>query len=124
MKIDHIGIYAHNTDVLANWYRDVLKMRITRKLEKEGRPPVYFLKGESEVQIEILPASSRELRRELTDPGYSHIALIVDNFEATVQYFQEKGVQIEGIRTTSSGWTIGYFRDIEGNYIEIVYRPL
>ncbi|MEM3434165.1 MAG: VOC family protein [Candidatus Methanomethyliaceae archaeon] len=123
MRIEHIGIYAHDTEALAKWYENVLRMKVIRKLEKEGRPPIFFLKGESETELEILPASQKQLTRELSDPGYSHLGIVVSNFEETSNYLQEKGVQVEGIRTTTNGWTIGYFTDPEGNRLEIVYRP-
>jgi catechol 2,3-dioxygenase-like lactoylglutathione lyase family enzyme len=123
MRIEHIGIYAHDTEALSKWYENVLKMRVVRKLEKEGRPPIFFLKGESETELEILPASQKEFTRELSDPGYSHLGIVVENFEEVVQYLQDRGVKVEGVRTTTNGWTIGYFTDPEGNRLEIVYRP-
>jgi glyoxylase I family protein len=124
MRIEHIGIYARDIETLAQWYVNVLGMKIICKLERKDRLPVYFLKSESETELELLPTSTKLLQRELGDPGYSHICIVVDNFEKAIQSLREKGIKIEGVRTTSSGgWTTGYFTDPEGNYLEILYRP-
>jgi len=123
MRLEHIGIYAHDTDALREWYENVLGMKMIRKLEKEGRPPIFFLAGEGGLKLEILPSSSREIRRELSDPGYSHLGIAVDDFEATARSLSAKGINLHDVRTTSTGWTIGYFEDPEGNRLEIVYRP-
>jgi catechol 2,3-dioxygenase-like lactoylglutathione lyase family enzyme len=123
MNAEHIGIYARDTVALSRWYLDKLGFKVVRTLEKEGRPPIYFLKGEKGLVIEILPTTSSLVTRELSDPGYSHIGLIVEDFEQAASSLQSKGVSVYDVRTTSNGWTIGYFKDPEGNQLEIVYRP-
>jgi len=123
MKIDHIGIFAHNTKLLASWYESVLGMKIVQTLLKEGRPPIYFLRGEEEIEVEILPSSLKRLKRKLNDPGCSHLAILVKDFEKSAKSLREKGIDLHDIRTTSHGWTVGYFQDLEGNDLELVYRP-
>ena len=81
------------------------------------------MKGENGVVIEILPTSSSQQKRELSDPGYSHIGIVVEDFERATSTLQSKGIEPQDVRTTSNGWTIGYFEDPEGNRLEIVYRP-
>ena len=108
---------------LAKWYIETLGFEVVRTLEKEGRPPIYFLKGSQGLVIEILPTGAVRPVRELSDPGYSHIGLIVEDFDQTASALQSKGVSLFNVRQTSNGWTIGYFDDPEGNRLEIVYRP-
>ena len=123
MNAEHIGIYATDTTQLSQWYIDVLGFKIVRTLEKEGRPPIFFLEAEEGLSIEILPTKSPRSERQLSDPGYSHIGLIVDDFDEVVASLQDKGISVQDIRTTTNGWTIGYFNDPEGNRLEMVYRP-
>jgi catechol 2,3-dioxygenase-like lactoylglutathione lyase family enzyme len=123
MKVEHLGIYATDPEGLSRWYRERLDFSVVRKLEKEGRPPIYFLKGEAGWEIEILPSPSSPHKRELTDPGYSHIGLVVEDFDQTAAFLQSKGISLHDVRETSIGWKIGYFEDPEGNRLEIVYRP-
>lgn len=125
MKIvpEHVGIYAKDVEVMKNWYCDVLRLKIIRKVEKAGRPPIYFLASdEGGLVIEMLPTTSDRKERDLMDPGYSHIALEIDNFDEVESYLKSRGIELFGVRMTSVGWKIGYFKDPEGNILEIVQR--
>ena len=123
MNAEHIGIYAADSVSLSKWYVDKLGFKVIRTLEKEGRPPIYFIQGESGAVIEILPTTMDKSERELSAPGFSHMGLVVDDFEKTELILQEEGIMMDDVRKTSNGWTIGYFKDPEGNQLELVYRP-
>lgn len=122
MRLEHFGIYANDTTLLADWYADVLGFRVVRTLAKEGRPPIFFLAADEGGEIEILPTQEDHLNRSLTQGGFSHLGLIIDDFEAMQSRLSRKGIQLEGVRDTSNGWRIGYFQDPEGNTIELVRR--
>jgi len=122
VHIEHFGLYAHDTQSLAKWYQDVLGFRVVRTLEKEGRPPIFFLTADEGGQIEILPTNEPHAERSLNQGGFSHIGLIIEDFEALETSLKGRGIELEGVRDTSNGWRIGYFRDPEGNTIELVRR--
>lgn len=122
MNIEHIGIYAKDSDGLAKWYAKSLRLDEVRRIEKDGRPPVVFLKGTSEVVVEILPTSESAVARELSTPGFTHLGIVVDDLDAEQARLAELGVDMWGIRSTSNGWKIGYFRDPEGNTLELIQR--
>lgn len=122
MKLEHFGIYAHDTKALADWYRNTLGFSVVRTLEKEGRPPIYFLAADEGGEIEILPTQEAHADRTLNHGGFSHLGLIIDDFEETEAYLNGKGIRLEGVRNTSNGWKIGYLQDPEGNMIELVRR--
>ena len=123
LEIEHIGIYAHNPKELSDWYCRTLGLSVVRKLEKAGRPPIFFLRASKGAQIEILPTTkSSSCERELSDPGYSHLGIIVQNVDAVRQFLRKRGIDMWGVRTTSNGWTIGYCYDPEGNTIEFIKR--
>jgi catechol 2,3-dioxygenase-like lactoylglutathione lyase family enzyme len=122
MKLEHFGLYAQDTKALADWYIDTLGFHVVRTLEKEGRPPIYFLSAQQGGEIEILPTQEPHAKRSLNQGGFSHIGLIVDDFSAVEASLAAKEVRLEGVRETSNGWKIGYFDDPEGNTIELVCR--
>ena len=122
MRLEHFGIYARDTEALANWYVNTLGFRVVRTLEKEGRPPIYFLAAEGDSEIEILPTQEAHAKRTLNQGGFSHLGLIIDDFEETEAYLNSQGIRLEGVRDTSNGWKIGYLQDPEGNVIELVRR--
>lgn len=123
MHAEHIGLFASDPVALAEWYIGALDFTVIRTLEKEGRPPIYFLKGDRGLVLEILPTNAQRSARELSDPGFSHIGIIVDDFDQAASSLQSKGITLFDVRQTSNGWTIGYFDDPEGNRLEIVCRP-
>lgn len=123
MRLEHFGLYAHDPEALARWYAKSVGLRIVRCLEKEGRPPVYFLAGAGDAEIEILPTQEARIDRDLTSPGFSHLGFVVEDFDAEQRRLAAEGIPLRGVRETSNGWKIGYFEDPEGNRIEIVHRP-
>jgi catechol 2,3-dioxygenase-like lactoylglutathione lyase family enzyme len=122
VKLEHIGVYAQDTQALAEWYASTLGFHVVRTLEKEGRPPIYFLAADEGGEIEILPTEEPHATRSLNQGGFSHIGLVIDDFEATESRLDGKGIRLDGVRETSNGWKIGYFQDPEGNTIELIRR--
>lgn len=122
MRIEHFGIYSPDPKALADWYIHTLGFRVVRTLEKEGRPPIFFLAASGGGEIEILPTDQPHVERTLNQGGFSHIGLIVDDFDAVAAKLNERGVQLAGVRATSNGWKIGYAEDLDGNTVEFVRR--
>jgi len=122
MNIEHVGIYANDSAELSGWYADVLQMTEIRRIEKEGRPPVVFLQGEAGAVVEILPTDAGPVERDLSCPGFTHLGIAVDDLDAEQARLAGFGVEMWGIRATSNGWRIGYFRDPEGNVLELIQR--
>jgi catechol 2,3-dioxygenase-like lactoylglutathione lyase family enzyme len=123
MNAEHIGLYSEDPLNLSKWYVDTLGFSVVRTLEKEGRPPIFFLRGESGLVIEILPTDAPRVNRDLNSPGYSHIGLAVNDFDQASSSLTAQGISLYNVRKTSNGWTIGYMNDPEGNLLELVYRP-
>jgi len=123
MNIEHIGIYAQDSVALAGWYANTLDLQEVRRIERgEGKSPVVFLQGTSGAVVEILPTDSQKRPRELNSPGFTHLGIVIEDFDAQVARLAALGIDVNGVRSTSNGWTIGYFNDPEGNILELVQR--
>ncbi len=123
MNVEHIGLYAGDSEALADWYRETLGLRVVGRIEKPGRPPVVFLQGAEGAVLEILPtAVGPSPSVEVDRRGFTHLGLPVVDFEKEKTRLAERGVDVWGVRSTSNGWMIGYFRDPEGNVLELVQR--
>ena len=122
MNVEHIGIYARDSAALAEWYTRVLDLSEIRRIERHGMPPVVFLQGEGGAVVEILPTDVEGATRDLKCPGYTHLGIAVDDLAAEQERLGAHGVEVSGVRTTSNGWTIGYFQDPEGNVLELIQR--
>lgn len=123
MNVEHIGLYAGDSASLARWYEDVLGMRVVNRIEKSDRPPIVFLQGATGAVLEILPtAAGPSANGEVDRRGFTHLGLPVADFEAETARLAAHGVEVWGVRATSNGWKIGYFRDPEGNVLELIRR--
>lgn len=122
MNVEHIGVYANDSAALGAWYAEALQMREIDRIGKEGRPPVVFLQGEQGAVVEILPTDAAREGRDLKSPGFTHLGIPVDDMEGEIERLAGLGVEVWGVRSTSNGWTIGYFHDPEGNILELIQR--
>ena len=114
----HIGIYAYDVEALKDWYCRILDFQMVHCLLKADRPPIYFLRKD-DLLLELLPTREARQNRMLTAPGISHVAFRVEDFNSVLASLEANGITVENVRSTSNGWNIGYFRDIENNWIEI-----
>jgi len=122
MYVEHVGVYARDSAALAAWYARILGLKEIRRVERGDRPPVVFLGGERGTVVEILPTDAEPAERDLSSPGFTHLGVVVDDLDAQRERLSGLGVEVWGVRSTSNGWKIGYFRDPEGNTLELVQR--
>ena len=120
--IEHMAIAAKDTAALARWYQDRLGFTVAYDNKKD--PPTIFVRlGEGSL-LEIIPASQEPRReRKTSDPGMSHFAISVQDFEAVQADLTAKGIEVRDIREASRGVKVGFFEDPEGNLVQVIYRP-
>lgn len=114
----HVGIYSQNVELLKNWYCNTFDFECIHQLLKTGRSPIFFLRKD-ELVLEILPSSESAIKRSLKAQGLSHLAFRVESFAEAKSFLEKHNIFIENERLTSNSWKIGYFQDLEGNWIEI-----
>ena len=122
--IEHIGLAAQNTTALKDWYVSVLGAELVYTDSKT--PPAYFLKLPGGPLIEIY--ASRNGLAETGDnslAGWRHLALRVDSLEEARAALAKHGVNFsEAIKPAGGGGRILFFRDVEGNLLHLVERPM
>lgn len=120
--LEHVAICAENTEALAKWYCDVLGFEECYRNTKE--PPTFFVKQPGGSMLEIMPAKGARPARQDADAGLAHLAVGVTDFDAAYAALQQKGVHFTGEpKDASGGVKVVFFTDIEGNLIQIIYRP-
>ncbi len=120
--IEHIAIVAADPAPLARWYCDTLGFEIANASE-ENR--TYFLRLPEGGILEILPSNDRApVDHAGDDAGIRHIALTVEDFPAAYQVLEDRGVTFVGPSHASpTGTRFDFFPDLEGNLLQLVYRP-
>ena len=130
--LDHVAIAADDTQALVKWYQRMLGLVIVAQTEPQkpsGQrtylvgPPV----GDGltcGMMLEIMPRNEHVRRpRDSHDPGISHIAWRVDDFDAAYAHLSASGVGFVGavVQAVGGGRLIS-FVDCEGNLMQIVER--
>jgi catechol 2,3-dioxygenase-like lactoylglutathione lyase family enzyme len=122
-SVEHMAIAAKDTAGLARWYVDTLGFEVVT----DGGPKGIWFIGPpgTGATIEIIPASEAPMaERARNDPGWSHLAFTVADFQATHRALVEKGIQFQGEpRQQGDGSWIAFFPDRDGNILQIVQRP-
>ncbi|WP_207507664.1 VOC family protein [Telluribacter humicola] len=119
--IDHPAVAAENVEKLANWYCEVLGYEL---LFKDPRP-IWLLKAEDGSILEILPVDGnpRPVRTNLT-PGWSHVALKVDDIEAAIAHLDAHQIKWSSVLSPATGGgKVRTFFDPENNVLQLVERP-
>lgn len=118
--IDHPAIAVGDVDEIAQWYCSVLGF------EKEYRnnDPVWILRAPDGTLLEVLPEDDtpRPVRTTWT-PGWSHLALRVDDIDQAIAHLDNRNVNWLGEKMEAiGGGKVRSFSDPEGNMLQIVER--
>ncbi|MDF9797495.1 glyoxylase I family protein [Catalinimonas alkaloidigena] len=119
-SIDHPAVAAQDVDKLADWYCNVLGYEKYYRDDK----PVWMLKAPDASLIEIMPIDEtpRPARTTWT-PGWSHLALRVNNIDQAIQELDKHHVQWMGEMVEAiGGGKVRSFQDPEGNMLQVVER--
>ena len=86
LGIDHPAVAADDVEILSDWYCEVLGYeKWFRHRNVEPLKPVWMLKAPDGTLLEIMPKDDtlRQSRTTWT-PGWSHLALRVENIEEAI----------------------------------------
>jgi catechol 2,3-dioxygenase-like lactoylglutathione lyase family enzyme len=135
-RLDHLAIAAADTTALVAWYERVLGLVV--HLEREPKAPqtqkVYFIgppvdgAGTAGVRqgmmIEVMPRNDTPRHeRNSHEPGLSHAAWAVSDFDRVMTHLKECGVKLLGETIQAmGGGRLQSFLDCEGNMMQIVER--
>ena len=121
--IEHIGIAAKDSKRLTDWY---VKTFGTKVVYDNGKG-TYFVAFENGDMIEIISAESLGVEIEEKTAGIRHIAIAVDkeDFDEVVETLKaDVGVEeVHDVSENAKGIKTYWFRDIEGNFMHLIYRP-
>jgi glyoxylase I family protein len=120
LGIDHPALAADDVEKLADWYCEMFGYEKWFKHPK----PVWMLKAPDNTLLEIMP-KDETLRQNRTTwtPGWSHLALRVENIEEAIAFLDTKGITWGGeVINAIGGGKVRNAFDGEGNMIQILER--
>jgi glyoxylase I family protein len=120
LGIDHPAVAADDVEKLSDWYCEMLGYEKWFRHDK----PVWMLKAPDNTLLEIMPKDDtlRQSRTTWT-PGWSHLALRVENIEEAIAFLDTKGIIWGGeVINAIGGGKVRNAFDGEGNMIQILQR--
>ena len=120
--IDHPAIAVADVDKMADWYCEVLGYKKYYRHEK----PVWMLLAPDHTLLEIMPIDDTPRPGRTTwTPGWSHLALRVNNMEQAMAHLDAHNVTWTSDLTEAiGGGRVRAFADPEGNMLQIVEREI
>jgi len=119
--VDHVAIAAHDPRALAQWYCDLLGLRVL--FENGQEPPTFLVGGEMGALVEIMPDNgSVPVQHQPYDPGIRHIAFRVRDFAAALAALEGRVLGLTPPVPAAGGGQVAFFHDPEGNLVQVVSR--
>lgn len=118
--IDHPAVAAENVEALADWYCTVFGYEKWFHHPK----PVWMLRAPDGTLLEVMPRDETPRPERTTwTPGWSHLALRVENLADAIRFLDEKGVVWDGeIVEAIGGGKVRNLFDPDGNRLQILQR--
>ena len=121
--IEHIAIYAKDTKKLSDWYKEMFDGEIVY----DNGKGTYFIAFEDGSMIEFVSAEAERCEDVERSAGIRHIALAVDaesfNEIVAVLKADDKVEEVHDVSENAKGLKTYWFKDIEGNFMHLIYRP-
>ncbi len=122
--IAHLAVVASDIERAVEFYTDTLGFRETLRLHTDHSGTIVFVSLNG-TQLELFGGGRpREPGEDEGKVGYPHIALAVDDVDAEYARLKTQGVEFDMPPTDAeSGIRLAFFRDPDGNRIEIITFP-
>ena len=121
--IEHIGIVSKDTAALKDWYMQVFGGKVVY----DNGKGTYFLAFEDGSMIEFVSAEEDRVLDAERTAGVRHIALGVTSeaFDEIVPVLKsdDRVEEVHDVSENASGLKTYWFRDIDGNFMHLIYRP-
>jgi glyoxylase I family protein len=117
LGLEHTAIASPDPAGLAQWYVDHLGFHINYRYDA-----FFFVKAANGTMLEIIPSEGERVASSPKTPGIRHLAIAVEDFDASHQLLRERGVHFLGEPYTNEGNRLVFFTDRDGNILHLIER--
>ncbi len=121
--IEHVAVVSHNTAELKDWYMEMYGGRVVY----DNGKGTYFLQFPDGSMIEFVMATEDKPSDTEKSAGIRHLAFSVSPkaFEEIVSKLKadRRVEEVHDISENASGLKTYWYKDIEGNFSHLIYRP-
>ena len=121
-SIHHVAILTDNYELSKQFYTEVLGFTIlleTYRAERQSYKLDLLINGKYQVELFSFP-EYKERNSFPESKGLRHLAFAVEDVDASYLFLQEKGVQVQQVRTDEiTGKKFLFFYDPNGQPLEL-----
>jgi len=117
LGLEHTAIASPSPARLADWYVQYLGFRIN--YEYDGN---FFVRAPNGTMLEIIPSEGERAPQKMKDPGIRHLAIAVEDFDASLSDLKNRGVHFLTEPYANQGNRLVFFSDSDGNILHLIQR--
>lgn len=127
MRLDHCCLNVRDMDAAIGFYQKHFGMKLLSRREiPENHAEIAFVGyGEDQMRLELTHWRKWEAADYTDGSTFDHIAIVVDtDLRAMVARLKADGVKVakEPFTLGSTGSTIAFVHDLDGNWVELIER--
>lgn len=124
-RLDHLALVTTDAERAARFYIDLLGFHESGRLPNTPHSGTIVFVSLGGTQVELFgtgdPSAAPAAEKAV---GYKHLALLVEDIDGEYERLKAAGVEFSMVPTTvESGLRIAFFRDPDGNALELMQRP-
>lgn len=124
MKLHHVALTIKDLSISIQFYENNFGFKEVNRFRRDDMGATGCLLQGENIMIELWQFDNYQKgeNTDLSVSGIKHIAFTVEDVESLHKTFMDRGIKCGDIKTGASGGVYFFFKDPDGNDIEI-YKP-
>ncbi|MYF70855.1 MAG: hypothetical protein F4053_10905 [Proteobacteria bacterium] len=116
--VNHVGIAFDDLDAAVEYYTGTLGYPEAFRIENDaGELALVYVQVSQGTFVELQPTN------ENRGPGINHFGVVVDDMDAAIGMWRDRGVDVQDARTSGTNAILSNVFDPNGNRMELLELP-
>ena len=116
--VNHVGIAFDDLDAAVEYYTETLGYPEAFRIENDaGELALVYVQVSQGTFVELQPTN------ENRGPGINHFGVVVDDMDAAIGMWRDRGVEVQDGRQSSTNAILSNIFDPNGNRMELLELP-
>ena len=116
--VNHVGIAFDDLDAAVEYYTETLGYPEAFRIENDaGEVALVYVQVSQGTFVELQPTN------ENRGPGINHFGVVVDDMDAAISMWRDRGVEVQDARSSSTNAVLSNIFDPNGNRMELLELP-
>ena len=118
VRVNHVGIAVPDVEEAVTYYSETLGFQEAFRINDDaGKVALVYVQVSENTFVELQPVN------ETRPAGLNHFGVHVDNMEAVISMFRERGAEVQDSIASSSGAILSNVVDPNGVRMELLELP-